>query len=99
MTSPDDRLAAFFAAELPPARDPGFQARVLEQVARRRFMADLIMLGSVTTVSAAILWLVWPTLWPVLEALGQGRAPGLAAVVAAASIVALTSGRILTRGS
>jgi hypothetical protein len=29
MTTPDDRLAALFAADLPPARDPAFQAEVL----------------------------------------------------------------------
>ena len=95
MTSPDDRLAAFFAAETPPVRDPDFQAEVLAQVARRRFVADTVALASVTTLTTAILWLVWPAIAPALVALGRGLAPGLAAVIAAGSIVALTSGRIL----
>lgn len=94
--SPDDRLAALFAAELPPARDMEFQAEVLAALARRRFAADMLLLSTVTSVAGAGLWLIWPALAPTLEALGQGLAPGLAAVIAAGSIVALTSGRILS---
>lgn len=100
MTNPDatadDRLAALFAAELPPARDLDFQAEVLAALARRRFAADMLLLCTVTSLAGAGLWLVWPAISPVLEALGQGLAPGLAAVIVAASILALTSGRILS---
>jgi hypothetical protein len=94
--TPDERLAALFATELPPARDAGFQAEVLEAVARRRFAADMLLLSTVTSMAGAGLWLVWPALAPTLEALGQGLAPGLTAVIAAGSIVALTTGRILS---
>lgn len=96
MTSPDDRLAALFAADLPPARDPAFQAEVLAGLARRRFLADLMVLGSATVIGAAMLWLIWPTVAPVLEAVGRGLFPGLIAAVVAASVVALTSGRMLS---
>jgi hypothetical protein len=97
MTHPDAdaRLAALFAADQPPARDVAFQAEVLEAVARRRFLADLLLLSTATTITGAGLWLIWPAMAPTLEALGQGLAPGLAAVIAAGSIVALTTGRIL----
>jgi hypothetical protein len=98
MTNPDanDRLAALFAADLPPARDLGFQAEVLAAMARRRFAADMMLLSTATTLAGAGLWLVWPAIAPALEALGRGLAPGLAAVITAGSIVALTSGRMLS---
>jgi hypothetical protein len=96
---PDARLAAFFAAQLPPARDLGFQAEVLAAVARRRFVADMVLLSTVTTLAATALWLIWPAVAPALEALGRGLAPGLAAVITAASIVALASGSHLSSRS
>ncbi|HEX5377106.1 MAG TPA: hypothetical protein VFW47_00955 [Phenylobacterium sp.] len=95
MTRPDDRLAALFAADLPPARDPGFQAEVLEGLARRRFQADLMWLASAAVVSGAALWLLWPVVAPTLEALGRGLAPGAMALAVAASIVILATGRTL----
>ena len=94
--TPDDRLAALFAADLPPAQDVAFQAEVLAAMTRRRFAADMLLLTTAATLAGAGLWLVWPAIAPTLEALGQGLAPGLAAVIAAASILALTSGRILS---
>jgi hypothetical protein len=98
MTNPDadDRLAALFAADLPPARDVGFQAEVLAAMARQRFAAEMMLLSTMTTLAGVGLWLVWPAIAPALEALAQGLAPGLAALIAAASILALTSGRILS---
>lgn len=95
MTSPDDRLAAFFAAEEPPARDPGFQAEVLAGLARRQFLGELSALSGATAVGGVVLWLVWPALAQVLEALSRGLAPGLVAVIVAGSVVAMTSNRIL----
>jgi hypothetical protein len=95
-TSPDARLAALFAAETPPARDIDFQAGVLAAVARRRFAADMMMLSTLVTLGSVCLWLLWPVLAPTLEALARGLAPGLAAVVVAASVLALTSGRALS---
>jgi hypothetical protein len=95
MTSPDERLAAFFAAEQPPARDPGFQAEVLAGLARRRFLEELSALSGFTAVGGAVLWLVWPALTATLEALGRGLAPGLIAVVVAGSVIALSSSQVL----
>ena len=94
MTSPDDRLSALFAADLPPARDPAFQGDVLAALARRRFQADLMLLASATVIGGAILWLVWPALVPVLEGLGQNLFPGLTAAIVAASVLVLTTGRM-----
>src|SRR4051812_4954348 len=94
--TPDERLAALFAADLPPARDVAFQAEVLAAMARRRFLADMMLLSTITSLAGVGLWLVWPAVAPALEALSRGLAPGLAAVIAAASIVVLTSGRILS---
>ena len=94
--SPDERLAALFAAEQPPARDPGFQAAVLAAMARQRFVADMLLMATLATLAAVGLWLIWPILAPTLVALGQGLAPALAAVIAAGSILAVTTGRILS---
>jgi hypothetical protein len=93
---PNARLAALFAAETPPFRDVDFEAGVLAAVARRRFAADMMMLSTVVTLGGVFLWLMWPVLAPTLEALGRGLAPGLTAVIVAASILALTSGWALS---
>lgn len=70
--------------------------RIQSAVVRRRFAADMMMLSTVVTLASVVLWLIWPVLAPTLEALGRGLAPGVAAVIAAASIVALTSGWVLS---
>lgn len=96
MTSPDERLAALFAADLPPARDTGFQAGVLEELARRRFLNDLALWTAACGVGGAVFWLLWPALAPTVVILSRSLAPGAIAAVAAASILAITSGRILS---
>jgi hypothetical protein len=95
MTQADDRLAALFAADLPPARDPVFQAQVLERVARRRFQDEFVMLSGLCGLGAVLLWAIWPVVAPAIEAVSRSLAPGLIWLVVAASILALTSGRAL----
>lgn len=80
MTHADDRLKALFAQDLPPARDPAFQAAVMERVARRQLAGDLALLGGVAVAGAAALWGLWPTLQPALVATSQGLAPVAAAL-------------------
>ncbi len=94
--SPDERLAALFAAEQPPARDPAFQAGVLAAMARQRFVADMLLMATVAILATVALWLIWPAVAPTLITLGQAFAPGLAALIAAGSILAVTTGRILS---
>ncbi|MFD3265716.1 hypothetical protein [Phenylobacterium ferrooxidans] len=93
MTRPDDHLAALFANDLPPARDPVFQASVLEAMARRRFQREMVFIAAASLVAAAVLAILWPALQPALHALAQGLAPAGLAIGAAALVVVLASWR------
>lgn len=99
MIGPNDRLAALFAADLPPARDPTFQAEVLAAVARREFQRDLMSLGTLTAVGGALLWVLWPAFSPAFQAIGQGLAPGLICAAVAASVAVMARARFLAPGS
>lgn len=94
MTTPDDRLAALFAQDLPPARDPVFSARVLEAAARRRFLRDLGAAALASLGGAALLAMLGPVLAPAARALAQGLAPAALALGAAALIVGFSTGRL-----
>lgn len=94
MPQPDDRLKALFAADLPPARDPAFEAAVFETLARRAFLLDLAGLSAVSLAGAAALWLLWPVLGPAVAAVGQGLAPAALALSLVAALFAVSDGRI-----
>ncbi len=91
MTSHDARLSAYFASELPLARDAAFQAEVLEIVARRAFFREVAGLSAVSLGGAGLLWLMWPVVHSTLGLMARGLAPGAVWVVVAVSIIALTS--------
>jgi hypothetical protein len=93
MTTSDDRLKALFAADLPPARDPAFQANVLAALVRRRFLGELGLISAASALGAVALGVLWPTLGPVLARLGRDLAPAAIALAVAVSILALASGR------
>ncbi|MCI3133866.1 hypothetical protein [Phenylobacterium aquaticum] len=95
MPPPDDRLKALFAADLPPARDPVFQAAVFERLARRAFLLDMAGLSAISLVGAALLWVLWPVLAPTLAAVGQGLAPAALALGLVAVLITFSDGRIL----
>ena len=99
MTTPDDRLKALFAADLPPARDPAFQAEVLAGLARRRFALDLARLSGACGLGALALGVLWPALSPTLADLGHSLAPAAMGVVLAGSVVVLLGGRDLGTAS
>lgn len=85
----DERLKALFAQDLPPARDLMFEAAVMERLARRRFVAEVALLSGAALIGAMVLWLLWPTLGPVVTQLSRAFAPvgatlALVAVVLAA---------------
>jgi hypothetical protein len=96
---PDDRLAALFAADLPPARDPAFKAEVLAGLARRRFAADMAWLSAACGIGALALGAVWPVLSPAILDLGQSLAPAALAVAVAAFVVVAANGRGLDAAS
>ncbi|WP_340646593.1 hypothetical protein [Phenylobacterium sp.] len=93
MIRPDDHLAALFAQDLPPGRDPVFATSVLEAVARRRFQREMVFITAASFVGAAVLAALWPALQPAVNALAQGLAPAGLAIVAAAIVVILASWR------
>jgi hypothetical protein len=93
MTTSDDRLKALFAADLPPARDPAFQANVLAALVRHRFLGELGLISATSLLGGAALGVLWPTLGPVLARLGQDLAPAAIAMGIAVSILALASDR------
>lgn len=94
MTQPDDQLAALFAQDLPPARDPAFSVAVLEALARRRFQRELVWVGVASLAGAAALAVLWPVLRPALRLLAQDLGPTCLALAMAAAIVAIASGRV-----
>jgi hypothetical protein len=91
MTDDEAKLAAFFAASEPPARDAAFNAEAMARIARRKFQQDLGLLSTVSLLGAAILWALAPAISPALQALAQELAPAAAALtVVAALSLALT---------
>jgi hypothetical protein len=76
--TPDDKLAAFFAAATPPARDLAFQAVVAERVARRRAFATVGAMIPWTIAAIVLCWAIGPMIGPVIEGLGQTLVPAAA---------------------
>ncbi len=103
MTTSDDRpdavLAALFAADLPPARDPLFQGEVLAGLARRRFAIDLAWLTAACGLGALALGVAWPALSPALAGLGRSLAPAAVAAAVAFFVIAAANSRWLGAAS
>jgi hypothetical protein len=93
MTEADARLKGLFAMDEPPARDAGFQATVMEQVLRRRFLEDVVMLCVASLAGAAVLWLFWRPLQAGLVAVSQGLAPAMGVLAALVFGWMILSGR------
>ena len=72
----DARLKALFAQDEPPARDPVFSAAVMAEVVRRRFLADMALLGAAAAAGGfAALDLLAAALAP-RDHLRRGPGPG-----------------------
>ena len=89
----DAKLAAFFAASEPPARDPDFSTTVMARVARVRLRQDMSRLAVATVAGVAILWALAPSLALVMRHLEPGLAPAVAAIAVAAAVVVIAEGR------
>jgi hypothetical protein len=86
MSELETRLAAFFAKDEPPARDPEFQARVMKGVQRvELFDAAVDAAGPVVAGGAAI-WAGWPTIAPLVASFAGISPVAWSLGVAAASI-------------
>lgn len=91
--TPEERLNAFFAEATPPVRDLAFQARVAEQVARRRAFATVGALIPWTIAAMVLCWAAGPMMGPVIEGLGQTLAPAAAILsLTALSVAGLMAG-------
>lgn len=93
MSDPDAKLAAFFAAEAPPARDHAFTSEVMQRLARRRLTRELAALSLASLVGAAMLWVLWPILAPVILDLSYALAPAAVAVFAVMAVSLVVTGR------
>lgn len=86
---PDDKLAALFAEQAPPTRDPQFCAEVMERVVRRRAWARVGAAVPWAVSAGAVVWALQPVLGPHVEVLAEALVlPG--AVLGAAAVTALT---------
>jgi hypothetical protein len=94
MTQADQRLKALFAAGEPPARDPAFSARVMEQVLRRKLREDLLLLSGLSLLGGLMLWALWPVLATAAVAVTRGLAPAALTLVLLMSVGVILGGRL-----
>ena len=85
--TPEQKLSALFAAEAPPARDYGFQARMAQAIALRRAWMTVAALVPWGVAAVAILWALVPVVGPMSDSLGPALQPA-AAMLAGAAVTA-----------
>lgn len=85
--TPEQKLAALFAAEAPPARDYGFEARMAQAIALRRAWMTVAALVPWAVAAVAVLWALIPVVGPMSESLGTALQPA-AAMLAGAAVTA-----------
>jgi hypothetical protein len=99
MTELDQRLAALWAADDPPAADPAFVIAVMERAERRRLALDIASLVAPTVGGAAVLWAAAPWLsraWTLAAPMiaSPAFAAGVAGLAMAGWLWAWVSGRL-----
>jgi len=88
--TPEQKLAALFAAEAPPARDYAFQARMAQAIALRRAWMTVAALVPWAVAAVAVLWALVPVVGPMRESLGAALQPA-AAMLAGAAVTAVAA--------
>lgn len=88
--TPEQKLAALFAAEAPPARDYVFQARMAQAIALRRAWMTVAALVPWAVAAVAVLWALIPVVGPMGESLGAALQPA-AAMLAGAAVTAVAA--------
>ncbi|MGZ3297874.1 MAG: hypothetical protein ACXU8O_02570 [Asticcacaulis sp.] len=80
----EDALKSLLADEAAtvPAQDYEFLVAVMDRVARRRLIDDLITLTLAVVAISAVLWLTAPYLTPALVEMGQPLLPAAGIVTA-----------------
>lgn len=89
--TPEQKLAALFAAEAPPRRDYAFEADVAERVARRRAWLTVVAMLPWLTVAGIVLW----ALAPILMRLSGEVAPMLSPVAMVLGLITVAGGGAL----
>jgi hypothetical protein len=88
--TPEQKLAALFAAEAPPARDHAFQARMAQAIALRRAWMTVAALVPWAVAAVAVLWALIPVVGPMSDSLGTALQPA-AAMLAGAAVTAVAA--------
>ncbi len=88
--TPEQKLAALFAAEAPPARDYAFQASMAEAIALRRAWMTVAALVPWAVAAVAVLWALIPVVGPMRDSLGAALQPA-AAMLAGAAVTAVAA--------
>lgn len=83
----EDRLSAFLQEGRGPARDPAFDAEVMQRVARREFARTVAMAGGAAAAGAVTLWACAPALKVLLEPAASALAPVAAILVVTAGVI------------
>lgn len=91
--NPEQKLAALFAGQAAPARDPVFCAEVMERVARRRAWARVGAAAPWAGAAGLLGWALQPVLTPAVEGLAQSLVAPAAilsgtAILVTASLIA-----------
>jgi hypothetical protein len=81
----DDRLAALWALDEPPARDSAFVLAVLDRLARRRFRTKVVRLVPLFIATIVVCWAIAPSIDGLLQS------DGAVLVIAAAFGLALAA--------
>ncbi|KQW79846.1 hypothetical protein [Brevundimonas sp. Root1279] len=96
--TPEQKLAALFAADAPPARDYGFQTLVAGRIAARRAWLTVLALTPWAIASAALLWALQPMIHPLSQGLAAVIGP-LASILAIASVAGFSALQLSRRVS
>jgi hypothetical protein len=62
MTNADERLAALWAMDAPPARDPVFEAALALRIERRRWLRSAVDTALLAVAGLVAVWAAWPFL-------------------------------------
>ena len=73
--TPDQKLAALFAADRPPTRDYVFEVEVARRVAKRRAWLTALALVPWSLITALMLWALHAALAPVAGGLADAAVP------------------------
>ncbi|CAN5409065.1 hypothetical protein BH10PSE1_BH10PSE1_22200 [soil metagenome] len=94
--TPEQKMAALFAADEAPASDVAFVAEVAGRIAFRRAVATVLAMVPWVIATTAILWVLAPVAVPLVSGLETALSPVLGGVALAAA--ALAGAVVVDRG-